>query len=109
MRPLLSALQLKHLGFFRLPAGPQRFEAALPEELKKYARFGYGGRAMCLSTDRRSLWVSGHQVGDLVAKVAIPGIGAEAILLLPFFEIVPRDILAAARVDQLVGLNEVES
>jgi len=97
---------LKHIGAFRLPAGKQPHDATLPEPLRQFAKFGYGGRAMSLSGDRKHLWLSGHAVGDLVAQVWIPEQfdGRTALQTVDFFEITPRQKLADAKLDALVGL-----
>jgi len=81
-------------------------DPALPEPLRAYAKFGFGGRALCLSGDRKHIWLSGHDVGDLVAQVRIPDKfdGRTAEQTVAFHEIMPRQQLADAKLDALVGL-----
>jgi len=97
---------LKHIGSFRLPAGRQAHDLSLPEPLRQFARFGFGGRALCLSGDRKGFWLSGHDVGDLVGGVIIPDEfdGRTANEVLDFFEVMPRQQVADAGLDALVGL-----
>lgn len=99
-------VSLAHLGHFDLPRGRQAHAPGLPPALVRYAKFGAGGRAMCLTTTRRALWISGHRVGDLVASVEIPEIGGAAELAVPFRELTPAADLRAHRLDELVGLAE---
>ncbi|HET9273701.1 MAG TPA: hypothetical protein VFO09_05490, partial [Methyloceanibacter sp.] len=101
-------LRLEHLGYFSLPRGVQAHDPSLPAELAKRAKAGYGGRALALSADRRHLWISGHEEGDLVALWGIPEVGGTAELRIGFRELAPRAALSAAMLDQLVGLADHE-
>jgi len=103
-------MNLTGLGSFRLPAGKGLVGQGLPAALHQFAKFGFGGRAMCLSGDRGHLWISGHDVGDLVAQVRIPEAfdGRTAGQTVGFHEVTPRVQLAAAKLDALVGLADHE-
>ena len=96
---------LEYAGFFRLPAGKQAHNPALPEPLRQFAKFGWGGRALG-SSNAYGLLISGHAVGDLVAEVRIPPIGEVADLWKPFCELVPAAELRVNRLDELVGVAE---
>ena len=100
-------MRLEHLGCFSLPRGVQAHDPSLPDELAKHAKAGYGGRALALSADRRHLWISGSDQGDLVALWSIPEIGGTADLRLAFQELAPRAALSVAQLDQLVGIAEL--
>ncbi len=101
----MSNLDLSYRGFFSLPRGKQEVvDPALPDELKALARFGYGGRAMCLDSTGTGLWISGHEHADLVARVGIPEVGGSAPLREPFREVTPRYVQDEAKLDTLVGL-----
>ena len=94
---------MKHLGVFHLPRGRQSADTELPDAMLRYAKFGYGAKAICMSSER--LWVSGHNIGDLVGAVSIPEtLGGIAEISYPFFELVPRAELNDAKMNELVGL-----
>ena len=104
MKPLTPDM-LEYAGFFRLPAGKQPHDPALPEPLHQFAKFGWGGRALG-SSNAYGLLISGHRIGDLVAEVRIPPIGEVADLWKPFHEPVPAAELRVNRLDELVGVAE---
>lgn len=102
-------MELKYLGHFFLPHGICPAHESVSVELRsRYAKFGYGGRAMCLADDPLKLWISGHDVGDLVAQVRVPGAGETATITSPFQQAAPPGVLREAGLDTLVGLAQYE-
>lgn len=91
-------LTLTHTGHFSLPRGRQPVDQAVPADLHPYARFGFGGRAMCLDGSDL-LWVSGHNVGDLVSPVSTAGDSMGS-----FRELAPVAARSVHRLDELVGV-----
>ncbi len=114
-------LKLEHRREFHLPVGHQPSQG-VPENMRRKARFGFGGRAICMAGDGSShLWISGNDHADLVAQVTIPEPDEAAQVTRPFRQVPPVKIRARVApvekirdqgrqtiLDTLVGLSVFE-
>jgi hypothetical protein len=71
--PLLQAANLVYQGAFRVPAGILEGANLSPwQHTNGYAQFAYGGTSLAFNPVNNSLFIVGHDQGQLVAEVDIP-------------------------------------